>query len=364
MLGIKKQNPLKGIANSFCPLLVTMGDVNGLGPELACRVLGTDDGKGGLRYGVKVPLVLIGSEKALLAHVEGAGVKPFWKLMEGTARLAAALEHAAAGDVFLLEPEGMAEVSVTPGQQTADGGKAAGLALSLAVEILNAGGALGVVTLPLHKAMLQNAGFDFPGHTEFLARHAGVRDEDVCMHLCGDVLRVSLVTTHPPLRNVADMITRDRVARCLALTVDFAKSLGVGHKPVAVCGLNPHAGESGKIGTEDETIIAPAVKEAKRFGLNVEGPFPADTVFYRAAQGEFAAVLAMYHDQGLGPLKLMHFSRAVNVTLGLPYVRTSVDHGTGFDLTGTGRADTGSFEEALRLAATMCERRCLHVSGN
>jgi 4-hydroxythreonine-4-phosphate dehydrogenase len=122
-----------------------------------------------------------------------------------------------------------------------------------------------------------------------------------------------------------------------------------------VCGLNPHAGESGKIGREDIEIVAPAVEDARKGGLNVVGPLPADTLFYRAAKGEFSAVLAMYHDQGLPPLKLMHFSRAVNVTLGLPFVRTSVDHGTGFDITGKGVADTGSFEEALTLAARLTE---------
>ena len=121
--------------------------------------------------------------------------------------------------------------------------------------------------------------------------------------------------------------------------------------------MNPHAGESGKIGLEDQNVVAPAVREAQQQGMPVSGPYPADTVFYRAAQGEFSAVLAMYHDQGLGPLKLLHFSRAVNVTLGLPFVRTSVDHGTGFDITGTDSADTGSFQEAIRLAERLVEGR-------
>ncbi|MBG0772148.1 4-hydroxythreonine-4-phosphate dehydrogenase PdxA [Oleidesulfovibrio alaskensis] len=365
MLGIRKQDPLKDVAAARCPLLVTMGDVNGLGPELACRVLGADGGRGALRYGVASPVVLLGSGKALDTFMTLCGINGrFWTAAADRQQLAALLEKARPGQVLLYEPPGMETVTVTPGKATADGGRAAGLALQEACSMLNDGAATGVVTLPLHKAMLQQAGFDFPGHTEFLARHAGLRDEDVCMHLCGDVLRVSLVTTHPALRDVPRLVTRQRVARCIALTVEFVRALGAGHKPVAVCGLNPHAGESGKIGVEDESIIAPAVREAKRMGLNAEGPYPADTIFYRAAQGEFAAVLAMYHDQGLAPLKLLHFSDAVNVTLGLPFVRTSVDHGTGFDIAGRNTADTGSFESALRLAADMCARRCVNVSGN
>ncbi|WP_231039168.1 4-hydroxythreonine-4-phosphate dehydrogenase PdxA, partial [Nitratidesulfovibrio oxamicus] len=212
----------------------------------------------------------------------------------------------------------------------------------------------GLVTLPLHKAMLHAAGYDVPGHTEYLARRAGLGDDEVCMHLGGDVLRVSLVTTHPPLREVPGLVTRQRVLHCLRLTAAHARAIGAAGS-VAVCGLNPHAGESGRIGSEEIEVIAPAVADAVAEGLDVIGPLPADTLFVKAARGVYAAVLAMYHDQGLAPLKMLHFSDAVNVTLGLPFVRTSVDHGTGFDIAGTGAADTGSFAAALRLACTLCD---------
>ena len=167
------------------------------------------------------------------------------------------------------------------------------------------------------------------------------------MHLCGPVLRVSLVTTHPPLARVPSLVTYDRVSRCLELTWNHVRRLGVADKPIAVCGLNPHAGEHGLLGTEDETVVRPAVEAAVGKGIAAVGPLPADTVFYRTAKGEFSAILAMYHDQGLPPLKLLHFRETVNVTLGLPFIRTSVGHGTGFDLVGTDRASTASLAAAL-----------------
>lgn len=325
--------------NSKAPLCITLGDANGLGPELACRVL-----RGDLPSHLAGRVLLcFGAEASLRAH----GAPVFWTRVDDPF---AAL--AASPGVYLYEPSGLGDLAVEVGCATPEGGRAAGMALQAACDVLCAGAAAALVTLPLHKAMLQAAGFDVPGHTEYLARRAGLADDEVCMHLCGDRLRVSLVTTHPPLREVADLVTRERVLRCLRLTHGFVQALGV-EGEIAVCGLNPHAGESGRIGREEIETIAPAVDDAVREGIQATGPYPADTLFHRAAAGGAAAVLAMYHDQGLGPLKLLHFSDAVNVTLGLPFVRTSVDHGTGFDITGTGRASTGSFHAALRLACTL-----------
>lgn len=362
---------------------MTLGDANGLGPELACRLLGEAVRRGTWGDGGVSPadrasadlsgpspsqgtagdtagdatglfqrlsgriLLCIGAEASLLAH----SPSPFWTRVASPA-------EALAGQpgVYLFEPPGLHDLAVQVGEATPSGGLAAGMALEAACDLLCSGRVPGLVTLPLHKAMLYAAGYDVPGHTEYLARRAGLGDDEVCMHLCGDRLRVSLVTTHPPLREVADLITRERVLHCLRLTARFVRDLGLAG-PVGVCGLNPHAGESGRIGREELETIGPAIEDARREGLDVEGPFPADTLFHRAAGGAFSAVLAMYHDQGLGPLKLLHFSDAVNVTLGLPFVRTSVDHGTGFDITGTGRASTGSFAAALRLACTLCDAR-------
>jgi 4-hydroxythreonine-4-phosphate dehydrogenase len=298
-------------------------------------------------------VLLVGPESALLHHARRRGTKPFWT------RVADAEEAGRSGaGIALLEPEGLGQYEPAPGRGRPEGGRAAGLSLDAACSLLQRGAARALVTLPLNKAMLQAGGYDFAGHTEFLAARAGLSEADVCMHLCGHVLRVSLATTHPPLRAVPDLITRERVLRCLTLTWRLVGALGVaGQGPIAVCGLNPHAGEEGRIGHEEVEVIGPAVAEAVRAGVDAVGPLPADTVFHRAGRGEFCAVLAMYHDQGLGPLKLMHFGRAVNVTLGLPWVRTSVDHGTGYDLAGKDQADTSSLAAALSLAITLCENQ-------
>lgn len=321
------------------PLLVTLGDPDGLGPELVCRVLGTEGGAG------DSPVMLIGPEGPLLLHAKRLGLLPFWRRV--------ASPHEAAGQgVHLHVPDGLASFVPAPGTARPEGGRAAGLSLSLAARLMEEGFGRALLTAPLNKAMLMAAGFDFPGHTEFLASAAGLSDEDVCMCLAGPKLRVGLVTTHPPLRDVAGLVTFPRVLRCLTLLHAFTRRLGL-EAPVAVCGLNPHAGESGCIGCEEGESIAPAVAEARARGMRVEGPLPADTVFGRAARGDFSAVLAMYHDQGLGPLKLLHFGEAVNVTLGLPYVRTSPDHGTGYDVVGTGAADTGGFTAALEMALAL-----------
>ncbi|MHC1711063.1 MAG: 4-hydroxythreonine-4-phosphate dehydrogenase PdxA [Solidesulfovibrio sp.] len=325
------------------PMFLTLGDANGLGPELACRLL-TEGPQPSLRIG------LIGPESALRWHCDRLGLAPFWASLD--AETPESLATAAPG-VYLLEPPRLAGLPVTPGKETPAGGLAAGETLEYAVRILMRHPDWGLVTGPLSKAALNAAGFVFPGHTEFLAERSGVGRSGVCMHLCGPILRVSLVTTHPPLAKVPSLVTYDRVARCLALTWDYVRKLGVADRPIAVCGLNPHAGEGGLLGREDEDVVRPAVAAAVATGVAAVGPLPADTVFYRAAKGEFSAVLAMYHDQGLPPLKLLHFSETVNVTLGLPFVRTSVGHGTAFELVGTGKAGTSSLAAALALAVRL-----------
>lgn len=320
------------------PMLVTLGDANGLGPELACRLFAAAPPP-------TAPIGLIGSRTALGWHAERLGIPPFWTRLPS----ALALAEAAPG-LYLVEPPRLAGLSVTPGQETPEGGLAAGASLEAALEALTAHPDWSLVTGPLSKKALNAAGFDFPGHTEFLAERSGVGRNGVCMHMCGPILRVSLVTTHPPLARVPSLVTYDRVMRCLELTWNHVRRLGVAERPVAVCGLNPHAGEQGLIGREDEDVVRPAVQAATGKGIAAVGPLSADTVFYRTARGEFSAVLAMYHDQGLPALKLMHFRETVNVTLGLPFVRTSVGHGTAFDLVGTDRAGTASLAAAIDMA--------------
>lgn len=333
-------------------LCVTLGDPSGLGPELVARHFG----QAGISSSERI--LLIGPELVLKREMERYEAEFSYTKLKNMADV---LDGD--GGIYLYEPPQVSRLGFPPGIPAMEGGLAAGASLDAAVHALKAGIVDGLVTCPLNKAMLQEAGFDFPGHTEFLAEKLGVGAENVCMHLCGHdpdggdapKLRVSLVTTHPRLSDVPALVTRERILHCLRLTADFVKKLDL-EGPVAVCGLNPHAGESGRIGDEEELTIAPAIKEAKDAGMDVAGPFPADTVFHFAAKGDYPAVLAMYHDQGLGPLKLMHFSRAVNVTLGLPYPRTSPDHGTGYDLVGTGRASVKSFQAALDLARRMVRK--------
>lgn len=322
-------------------LCITLGDPCGLGPELVVRhFLGAPP--------VTDRLLLIGPAKSLDRELARLKAPRFFRVIESLEDFAQQGEG-----VFLFEPPGLAGLDFVPGAAVVEGGLAAGTSLDTAIVALQSGLAEGVLTCPLNKAMLHAAGFDFPGHTEFLAEKLGVGADKVCMHLCGHdpeddspKLRVSLVTTHPRLRDVPGLVTEERVLHCLRLTSDFIHTLGL-EGPVGVCGLNPHAGESGRIGDEEERVIIPAMEKAAAEGINALGPIPGDTIFHFAAKGEYPAVLAMYHDQGLAPLKLLHFSQAVNVTLGLPYPRTSPDHGTGYDLVGKGKASIHSFQAAL-----------------
>lgn len=324
-------------------LCITLGDPGGLGPELVVRHFQNTKTVRGER------ILLIGPKLALDRELNRIGLAPFFEVIKNPSHV---LDKEAG--VFLYEPPEISRLGFPAGKPTVEGGLAAGTSLDVAVNVLRSGVAEGLLTCPLNKAMLQKAGFDFPGHTEFLAEKLGVGADHVCMHLCGhdpddDVspkLRVSLVTTHPPLRDVPGLVTRERILRCLRLTSGFVKTLGL-TGPIGVCGLNPHAGESGKIGDEEIEIIIPAIEAAPYEGVDIIGPIPADTIFHFAAKGDYSAVLAMYHDQGLAPLKLLHFSQAVNVTLGLPYPRTSPDHGTGYDLVGTGKASIKSFQAAF-----------------
>jgi 4-hydroxythreonine-4-phosphate dehydrogenase len=212
-----------------------------------------------------------------------------------------------------------------------------------------------VVTAPINKAAFAAAGYSWPGHTELLAHLCGV--SDVAMMFWSDRLRVVLATVHMPLAEVPGALTRARVLSVLRLTASSLPQFGVPTPRLAVAGLNPHAGEDGLLGREEREVLAPAVAESRQAGIDVVGPLPADTLFVRAARGEFDAVVACYHDQGLIPVKLVAFGRAVNVTLGLPIVRTSVDHGTAFDIARKGTADESSLVEAVLLAVQLAARR-------
>ncbi len=226
--------------------------------------------------------------------------------------------------------------------------------LDTAIGLIASGDAQAIVTAPVHKGIINDAGVAFSGHTEYLQEHAGVAK--VVMMLAGGGLRVALATTHLPLRAVPDAVTADTLRQVLQiLDKDLRLRFGISHPRIAVCGLNPHAGEGGYLGREEIDVITPAISWAKNQGIDAQGPFPADTLFVPSHVAQFDAALAMYHDQGLPVLKHASFGHGVNITLGLPYVRTSVDHGTALDLAGTGKADAGSLHEAVLTALLMAD---------
>jgi 4-hydroxythreonine-4-phosphate dehydrogenase len=240
---------------------------------------------------------------------------------------------------------------VALGRVSSAGGKAAAEAVLRAAADAQRGDLDALVTAPLNKESLHAAGYPWPGHTELLAEASGC--PDVAMMFVGGGLRVVLLTIHRSLRSVPDAITGAEVTRVVRLLHRELPRFGVASRRIAVCGLNPHAGEGGLFGEEDRKVLAPAIAALRALGIDVAGPYPADTLFVRASRGEFDAVVAAYHDQGLIPVKLAAFGHAVNVTLGLPFVRTSVDHGTGFDIAEKGVADPSSLLEAWRVAVEL-----------
>jgi 4-hydroxythreonine-4-phosphate dehydrogenase len=249
-------------------------------------------------------------------------------------------------------------VAATPGQPDAETAKAALIALEEAARLALAGEIAAVVTGPIHKFRCQAAGFHFPGQTEFFAARCGVKN--FAMLLTGGSLTVALVTTHLPLRKVPETLCQSEIVRVGGLLADFLVARHRREVRIAVAGLNPHAGESGSLGREEIEIIKPAVDRLQQQSSAVaqfEGPLPPDTLFHRAAQQEWDGVLCMYHDQGLIPLKLHAFHSGVNVTLGLPIVRTSPDHGPAFDIAGKGVARPDSMIAAINLAAELAKQR-------
>jgi 4-hydroxythreonine-4-phosphate dehydrogenase len=242
-----------------------------------------------------------------------------------------------------------------PGQLSADAGRAAYDVIAAAVTDALAGRVDAIATAPINKEAFALAGLPWHGHTELLAHLTGT--SSVAMMFYAEVLRVVLATIHIPLADVPAALTREELERIVRLTARELPRFGYARPRIAVTGLNPHAGERGVLGREELIVHEPALAACRAGGIDVAGPFPADTVFARAVRGEFDVVVACYHDQGLIPIKLLAFGKAVNVTLGLPIIRTSVDHGTAFDIAGRGVADHGSLVEAIRLASRLASSR-------
>jgi 4-hydroxythreonine-4-phosphate dehydrogenase len=305
-------------------LAVTLGDPRGIGPEIAARALAEP---------LPADVTVVGPEDQI------APLSTHQKISVGT--------------------WGLGHGDSTPDRsRTIRAGRIAGNSVEVAVKLALNGDVDAIVTAPAHKHALHLAGFPYPGHTEWLAHLAG--DVDVAMMLAaerdsqgtGEPLRVVLVTTHVPFRDVPALLTVERVVRTgKVVQLALRDWWGIGRPRLALCALNPHAGESGLFGDEEARILGPAAAV-----LQAAGPFPADTVFVRAMRGEFDAVLAPYHDVGMTAIKVAAFGRAVNVTLGLPFPRTSPDHGTAFDIAGTGKADPSSMRAAIELAVRLASR--------
>jgi 4-hydroxythreonine-4-phosphate dehydrogenase len=326
-------------------LALTMGDPVGIGPEIIVKALADSQ-----IYQVCRPLVLgdfpalerarLGLDPAMRIHlVDRPGLGLF---KPGTMDLMPLSE---------LKPK-----DLEYGHPTQASGKAMVSYILKAIDLALEQKTAGLVTGPISKLSMKLSGYNYPGHTELLAEKTGT--PEFAMMLAGEAFRVVLATIHIALAEVPGKLSTEGLFRLFRLTCRaLAQDFGLAEAPLAVASLNPHAGESGMFGREEEEIIGPAIKEAQAAGLPVEGPFPADTLFWRHRQGEFAAVVCMYHDQGLIPLKLLHFMDGVNVTLGLPIIRTSVDHGTAYDLAGTGQAASLSLKAAIKMAAEMAKRR-------
>jgi 4-hydroxythreonine-4-phosphate dehydrogenase len=321
-------------------IVVTAGEPAGIGPDL-CLALG--------KLSLPCSLAIIGSRALLEDRSRQLGidveVRPYPSRGPDAIHEAGSIEVI---DVPLDAP-------CVPGKLDSANARHVLKLLDLAVARLVGGESHAMVTAPVQKSVINDAGVPFTGHTEYLAALTGVAHP--VMLLAADGLRVALATTHLPLRAVSDAITPALLDTTLRiLDGDIRRLYGISRPRIAVCGLNPHAGESGHLGTEDRDVIAPAIARARASGMLVDGPLPADTVFVPRALSNYDVVLAMYHDQGLPVLKHAGFGHAVNVTLGLPIIRTSVDHGTALDLAATGRADAGSLIAATQLAIEFANR--------
>ncbi len=325
------------------PLLITMGDPTGIGPELIIKALLNQS-----LAQIALPVEIVGDVGALLRAGKIFGYEGKSEQLQDN------LYSLSFGDKKLIVYT-CSELDISSihyGQPDIECGKSMADYVEFAIMRCLDKAAAGIVTCPINKAAINAAGYHFPGHTELLAERCGL--EKVVMMLAGERLKVCMVTTHLAYRDVPTKLNREEILQTIRITAQaFRQQFGIQQPRLAVLALNPHASENGLFGDEEQCIITPAIEAAQAEGIIADGPHSADTLFHFAAKGAYDAVICMYHDQGLIPLKLLHFDDAVNITLGLPIVRTSVDHGTAYDLAGTGTANTASLVAALKMAEQM-----------
>ncbi|HJU55016.1 MAG TPA: 4-hydroxythreonine-4-phosphate dehydrogenase PdxA [Pyrinomonadaceae bacterium] len=323
---------------------ITMGDPAGIGPEVVLKAVAEEEVRRAC-----VPVII--GDAQLLAHTARTlDLQCGYDIVRFDEQLPDDIREPV---IFHLD-----NVSghVEPGIESGTAGKAAAGYIEAAVRLCAAGSVDAIATAPINKRALFLGGYSFPGHTEFLAQLTST--EEYAMAFVASNLRVVLISTHVPLAEAIRLVERDRIVRTARLTDRELRRWGIERPRIAVAALNPHGAEGGLFGVEESSEIVPAVEECQRGegGLDVSGPFSADTVFLRASRGEFDAVVACYHDQAMIPVKCLSFGEAVNVTLGLPFIRTSVDHGTAFDIAGKGLAEHSSMMAAITLAAQLSAR--------
>jgi 4-hydroxythreonine-4-phosphate dehydrogenase len=324
-------------------IAVTMGDPAGIGPEVVLKAVAEEE----IRR-VCVP-VIIGDAQLLTHTARTLDLQSGYDIVRSGEPLPEQLSEPI---IFHLDNINGA---IESGIESAAAGKAAGGYIEAAVELCAAGSVDAIATAPINKRSLFLGGYSFPGHTEFLAHITGA--EEYAMAFVAANLRIVLISTHVPLAEAIRLVRRDLIVRTINLTNRELKRWGIERPRLAVAALNPHGAEGGLFGMEEASEIAPAVEACHGVDdLNVQGPFSADTIFLRASRGEFDAVIACYHDQAMIPVKCLSFGEAVNVTLGLPFIRTSVDHGTAFDIAGKGIAEHSSMVAAIKLAAELSSR--------
>lgn len=335
------------MGNDALPTIaITTGDPAGIGPEVVLKALADQELLDTARW------VVIGD--AAILEMAGAQIglkRPDWVLQDGDSPQRSG--HSTA-QISLIDAHQIEPSQFAIGKLSAACGSAALEYVRTATQLCLDGQADAMVTAPLNKEAVSLSGQNFTGHTEFIAELSEAAESR--MLLVNDHLRVIHVSTHCSLRSACELHT-SRILRTIQLGHEALQSLGFAEPRIAVCGLNPHAGENGLFGSEDLGIIVPAIRSAQEMGLTCEGPFPADTIFIQAVRGSYDLVVAMYHDQGHVPMKLLDFENTINVSLGLPIVRTSVDHGTAFDIAGKNQADPSSMKAAMKLAVMMSLNR-------
>ena len=332
-------------------IAVSLGDPAGIGPEIAFKAIVSST-----VWESCVP-VLVGSLSVCEATIAQLNLPISICLISSGGQVANLSYAESVGTVYLICPAASLDPAIPrAGEVSALGGRLAYEAIDEAVRRIQAGELDALCTAPISKAALHLAGYTYPGHTELLAEKAGA--PLVAMLMVGGGVRTVPATIHCPLATVPSRLTSERIVALLDLIHrSMATDFAIEHPRIAVCGLNPHAGESGHMGDEESRIIAPAIEQARAQGLDVGGPVPADVVYYQMLQGLWDCVLAMYHDQAMIPVKTLAFDSGVNVTLGLPFVRTSPDHGTAFDIAGRGIARPDSMIAAIRLANELTQNR-------